>query len=693
MHLGRYEVIRKIGAGGFGEVLLARSLGAEGFERIVAVKRLRGELTRKEGGLQGIINEARIGGLLNHPNVVQVLEFIQVGSDYLLVMEYVDGLGLQDLLDLDRTQPNLLEPAHAFDIVIQACEGLHYAHSARSATGQPLKLIHRDIKPSNLMVTRTGTVKVMDFGVARAVTNSGQSSTGSIKGTLRYLSPEQAEGSKEIGHSSDLFSLGLVLCEMINKQPVYEAEQEHLVLLKALQGKNSAAMEQAEQRVPGLGSILKKCLAFHQEERYRSAEEMSLALRQLRVRYPYHGEGLSGLVEKTLELRGPHPYEDDVSTDATFSLQLKRKAQMAPRRGRHEPEVPTEQVPRAAFLAALKPTAALQTPQPASEPRDLEELMDSGPWEWEWRMEEKSDGSAWAGDEFDRVAPPSQPIVHLSPPAAQKPRPGAPGPAAPMLSRGSLELSPSGGSKNGAGAWLSTSPRKTEPTEPLAAISLWGSEPVLFEPPAARPAAQAPANPHDDTTDRVLPHTARSLQPFEGSTDRIVPARLNPSPSSAADVQDDDGEVFESGIFDMEDLLDDPASTRFAHGGTHTARLSLNANGMIAIPTAAARHESEAVSEQKTQRVDPEVARKVREQAAAALKAQAEARKTIEEASRAEAEAARKAAEAKVEAEAARKAAEAKVEAEATRKAAEAEATRKAAEAEAARKAARKAAE
>lgn len=410
MHLGRYEVIRKIGAGGFGEVLLARALGAEGFERIVAVKRLKGELARREGSLQGIINEARIGGLLNHPNVVQVLEFIQVGTDYLLVMEYVDGIGLQELLDLERTNVQLLEPRHAFDIIIQACEGLNYAHSARSVTGQPLKLIHRDIKPSNLMITRTGTVKVMDFGVARSVTNKGQSSTGSIKGTLRYLSPEQAEGSKEIGHESDLFSLGLVLCEMLIKRPVYEADQEHLVLLKALQGRTQDAIAEAEQKVPGTGPILRKCLANQPDERYRSADELAQALRNLKSRYA-QGEGLARLVDDALAVRKQDNFDDEVSTDTTFSLELRRKELGLPRPGWEmlKSEAPTEQLSRAAVKIAIKQALA-------EEPRNIEDLMESAPWEWEWRVAESDTSNPWMGDAFDRAAPPSGLGIPLTPP-------------------------------------------------------------------------------------------------------------------------------------------------------------------------------------------------------------------------------------------------------------------------------------
>lgn len=495
MHLGRYEVIRKIGAGGFGEVLLARALGAEGFERIVAVKRLKGELARREGSLQGIINEARIGGLLNHPNVVQVLEFIQVGTDYLLVMEYVDGIGLQELLDLERTNVQLLEPRHAFDIIIQACEGLNYAHSARSVTGQPLKLIHRDIKPSNLMITRTGTVKVMDFGVARSVTNKGQSSTGSIKGTLRYLSPEQAEGSKEIGHESDLFSLGLVLCEMLIKRPVYEADQEHLVLLKALQGRTQDAIAEAEQKVPGTGSILRKCLANQPDERYRTADELAQALRNLKSRYA-QGEGLARLVDDALAVRKQDNFDDEVSTDTTFSLELRRKELGLPRPGWEmlKSEAPTEQLSRAAVKSAIKQALA-------EEPRNIEDLMESAPWEWEWRVAESDTSNPWMGDAFDRAAPPSGLGIPLTPPSGETKTPqleAAGTTTPPAIAERTREKAPSNSASTEdlitttqikAHGGVNGSRSEVHQTSPKV-VSLWGAVLPAMSPAVAEPGAR-----------------------------------------------------------------------------------------------------------------------------------------------------------------------------------------------------------
>ena len=333
MNYGRYRFIRQIGAGGYGEVLLARAIGAEGFERIVAIKRLRGDLAASQ--LKSFINEALIGGSLNHPNVVQVLDFQRLdfrdssSPDFLLVMEYVDGIGLHEILKIqDQCSTPLITPALALHIAMQVCEGLHYAHTARRFTGDGrdrplLRLVHRDIKPSNLMINRTGTVKIMDFGVAKSAANKGHSSTGRIKGTLRYLSPEQAEGRKEIGHESDLFSLGLVLCEAITGHPVYQADQEHLVLLQALHGQTREAIEEADAIAPGIGPILERCCRRDPEQRFRTAEAFSRELRALAVSYPMT-RSLADVVTEALELREHIITSDDTSTETSFSIELKR---------------------------------------------------------------------------------------------------------------------------------------------------------------------------------------------------------------------------------------------------------------------------------------------------------------------------------------------------------------------------------
>lgn len=287
MLLGRYEVLSKIGTGGFGHVLLARApYATPGGSHLVAIKRLRSSRAQRRGSEESFINEARIGQYLHHPNVVKVLEFARLGRDLILVMEYINGLGVDEMLGQARLLNQLIPPDIAFEMTHQAALGLHHAHTAVSTTGEPLEIIHRDVKPSNIMVCRQGIVRVMDFGVARWSQPRMHTTTGTIKGTLRYLAPEQASGSRDIGAACDQFAMGLVLAEMLIGHAVYDAEHDHQVLLKALRVQVGGAIEEAEQCVPGMGDFLRCCLAVRPLERFASMHEFSLALRELQIPNP-----------------------------------------------------------------------------------------------------------------------------------------------------------------------------------------------------------------------------------------------------------------------------------------------------------------------------------------------------------------------------------------------------------------------
>lgn len=282
MLLGRYEVLKTIGVGGFGRVLLARMAtpGPNG-SRLVAIKRLRGSKAHKRGSEDSFRSEAQIGQTLSHPNVVKVFEFIHQGRDLIMVMEYIMGLGVDEMLGQLRLRNEVMPPDIALEITLQAALGLHHAHTAVSPTGEPLHIVHRDVKPSNIMVGREGVVRVMDFGVARWSQPRVNTTTGTIKGTLRYLSPEQSRGSREVGAPSDQFALGLVLCEMLIGRPVYDADQDHQVLLKALRVETRASVMVAEEVCPGIGAVLSKVFIPEPSERYPSMLAFHDALKKV----------------------------------------------------------------------------------------------------------------------------------------------------------------------------------------------------------------------------------------------------------------------------------------------------------------------------------------------------------------------------------------------------------------------------
>ena len=220
----QYELLARLAEGGMAEIFLARAQSAAGgMERHVVLKRIRRERGEDPLWVKMFLDEARLAALLQHPNVAQVYDLGQIGDAYFFTMEYVHGENVRDVLArmnaLDRRVPVNI----ALAIASGAAAGLGHAHDRCGPDGVPLGIVHRDVSPSNLIVGYEGTVKVVDFGVAKAArrtTESVVSTTGTIMGKLAYLSPEQCLGGA-IDHRSDIFSLGIVLYELLTSLRVF----------------------------------------------------------------------------------------------------------------------------------------------------------------------------------------------------------------------------------------------------------------------------------------------------------------------------------------------------------------------------------------------------------------------------------------------------------------------------------------
>src|SRR5436305_7898303 len=195
----RYEIEREVAQGGMAEVYLARD---QLLNRPVALKALFPEFAREPSFVERFRREAQAAANLNHPNIVSIYDWGQESGTYFIVMEYVEGRSLRELIHSEGP----LEPGQAADIAAEIASALAFAH--RSG------VVHRDVKPGNVLLTESGTVKVTDFGIARAGTSDGLTQTGSVMGTATYFSPEQAQGLAVDGRS-DVYSVGVVLYEML----------------------------------------------------------------------------------------------------------------------------------------------------------------------------------------------------------------------------------------------------------------------------------------------------------------------------------------------------------------------------------------------------------------------------------------------------------------------------------------------
>src|SRR3954465_10671044 len=189
---GRYTLLSKLATGGMAEVWLARQSGIERFEKKLVIKRILPKFAGDAEFKEMFLNEARIAAQFSHPNIVQIYDLGEVGGTYYIAMEYVHG---QDLGRVVRRARSLRQtiPLHiAVRIIALSCEGLYYAHTRTDDAGLPLKVIHRDISPQNILVGFDGSVKLVDFGIAKAVNSAAMTKSGLIKGKLSYMAPEQA---------------------------------------------------------------------------------------------------------------------------------------------------------------------------------------------------------------------------------------------------------------------------------------------------------------------------------------------------------------------------------------------------------------------------------------------------------------------------------------------------------------------
>jgi beta-lactam-binding protein with PASTA domain/predicted Ser/Thr protein kinase len=266
----RYEIIRRLGSGGMADVFLARDthLG-----RQVAIKILYKRYTDDEEFVARFRREAEAAAGLNHPHIVSVYDRGESNGNYYIAMEYLEGRSLKEVI----AEHGRLEPAQAIDIAEQILEALQFAHENN--------VIHRDIKPHNIIINGRGRVKVTDFGIARAGSATRMTETGSIIGTAQYLSPEQARGTA-VEQGSDLYSVGVVLYEMLTGKVPFEGENPVAIALKHLGDEPVPPKYRVPELPDNLNSVVLKSLAKDPARRYKSADEFMEDLERCRQNLP-----------------------------------------------------------------------------------------------------------------------------------------------------------------------------------------------------------------------------------------------------------------------------------------------------------------------------------------------------------------------------------------------------------------------
>jgi serine/threonine protein kinase len=270
---GRYRLIDRIAVGGMAEIFLAHQKHDDGHESPVVIKRIRPHLSKHAAFVKMFLNEARLASQLNHPNVVQIHDLGKIAESYFIAMEYVAGRDMRRVVPKAEALGIPFPLVYAVKIASQVCAGLHHAHTKVDLYGNPLNIVHRDVSPENVVVAFDGSVKILDFGIAKAANQVEQTRTGEIKGKLSYMSPEQCLG-KPLDCRSDIFSLGVVLYEWLTGFKLFTGESEVAVMRSITEGKIYAPSYFREDLPERLELILMKALERDRDKRYQTAAQM-----------------------------------------------------------------------------------------------------------------------------------------------------------------------------------------------------------------------------------------------------------------------------------------------------------------------------------------------------------------------------------------------------------------------------------
>jgi eukaryotic-like serine/threonine-protein kinase len=277
---GKYTLLRKLGAGGMAEVFLAKQASEGKFEKLVVIKRILPQLA--SGGsntdfVSMFLDEARLASDLRHPNIVTVMDVGKTSETYYIVMEFLHGQDVRKMQRKNAAWSEEIPLGHCCQIAIDAAAGLHYAHNKKDLDNRPLQIVHRDVSPQNIIITYEGSTKIVDFGIAKAATQTTHTSTGVLKGKYTYMSPEQAAG-EVVDHRTDQFALGIVLWELLTMRRLFKRDTEMLTLEAIMHGQIPRPSRFRADLPKSIDDVVAKMLSRKRDDRFANLEELALTL-------------------------------------------------------------------------------------------------------------------------------------------------------------------------------------------------------------------------------------------------------------------------------------------------------------------------------------------------------------------------------------------------------------------------------
>jgi serine/threonine protein kinase len=297
---GNYILLEKLAAGGMAEVYLAKKVGASGVQKFVAIKRILQQFSDSKDFIAMFKDEAKIAINLSHSNVVSIYDFGVEDEQFYIVMEFVEGRNLRQILNRMKRVDQYFSVSQVAHIIKQVAAGLDHAHRCIDpTTGKPLNIIHRDMSPQNVMLGFEGEPKVVDFGIAKAAHQIEATRAGTLKGKFGYMSPEQVEGHS-VDSRTDIFALGIMTWEMLANQRLFLANSE-INTLRKIRECDVPSLRKINPNIPAeLDQIVQKSLKKEKLERYQTAGDMHRDLQGFLSRFDpdFSVQDLSSFVKK-----------------------------------------------------------------------------------------------------------------------------------------------------------------------------------------------------------------------------------------------------------------------------------------------------------------------------------------------------------------------------------------------------------
>jgi serine/threonine protein kinase len=307
--MGDYTLGAKLGEGGMAEVYMAHLSGPVGFSKRVAIKMMHQKLMDVPDSKALFAQEARLAAKLDHANIVRVERFGEQDGKFFLVMEYVDGISL---FEAWKFRSGILPVPLVLTIIAGVCRGLEYAHGQ---SGED-PIIHRDIKHQNILLARSGDVKIADFGLAKLIGAQGNTRTGMIRGTLGYISPEQALG-KDLDGQSDLFSLGVVLWELLTGQRLFAGTGEERLARVVSAEIQPPSYLSGQEIDPQLDELVLRSLARDKSARLDSAKSLRKGLELALERYHSSEKGVEAISSLVTEALASRPKTEETVAEGS----------------------------------------------------------------------------------------------------------------------------------------------------------------------------------------------------------------------------------------------------------------------------------------------------------------------------------------------------------------------------------------